>query len=84
MAGTNRTLGPHGQLGFHSYAKESSYETLSGLQFIDLAEQETKDRVFFSSRGLTTDFLARVFQTSSQELWRPTRQELLLGGAITH
>ncbi len=78
MAGEPRILGPNGQLGFHGYA----FDNAMRVQTVDVGKQQDKDRVFFATRGLSTQFINRIFATPPSELWRPDRDELIGGGVI--
>ena len=79
MAGANRTLGPHGQLGFHRYAFANRFR----VQTVDPVAEQEKDRQFFLARGVRSDFLARVFEADNSQLWRPDHETLLAASVIT-
>ncbi|MFQ5438629.1 MAG: hypothetical protein ACE5DK_07355 [Paracoccaceae bacterium] len=79
MAGTSRTLGPEGHLGFHRYQFDSDWR----VQTLDVGEQEALDRAFFASRGVSGAFLDRVNVTAPSAIWVPTTAELLEGGVIS-
>ena len=67
MAGTRRTLTDQSQLGFHRYAFTSAF----AVQTVDAAKQQRIDMAFFAGRGVSQDFLARMFQSSHDRLWMP-------------
>lgn len=77
-AGRGRTLGPEGQLGFHSYTL--LFE--SGLPQIDLQREQEKDRAFLLEQGVSAEFASRIFAVPGSELWRPSRAELTSAGLI--
>ncbi|OBY25948.1 hypothetical protein [Leisingera sp. JC1] len=77
-AGTERSLGPDGQLGFHSYALQFE----SGLPQIDLQREQEKDRAFLLQQGVSAEFTEQIFAVPSAELWLPGRDELHRGGLI--
>ncbi|WP_027238181.1 COG3904 family protein [Leisingera caerulea] len=78
-AGSRRSLGPAGQLGFHSYALQSS----SGLPHIDIRKEQQKDRAFLVGQGVRADFASSIFDVPFSGLWIPQAGELLAGGVIT-
>lgn len=77
-AGMERSLGPDGQLGFHSYTLLFK----SGLPQIDLHREQEKDRAFLLQQGVSAEFVERIFTVPSAELWLPGRDELHRGGLI--
>jgi len=78
IAGTRRTLGPEGRLGFHQYGFEADYQ----IPFIDIGEEQNADRAFYRSQNISTAFLDRVFHAAQSDLWFPTREELLDAGVV--
>jgi len=79
MAGAKRTIVPKGQLGFHRYAFANPFT----VQTVDPAAEQEKDRRFFLKRGVSPEFLDRMFDTDSSNIWRPTHAELLAAAVIT-
>ena len=77
MAGKARSLGPEGALGFHAYRIDRTDP------MHELAAEEERDRAYLSGRGVTEEFLSRVFSTPPDRLWQPGRDELLSGGLLT-
>ncbi|MDG1531344.1 MAG: hypothetical protein P8Q99_08315 [Paracoccaceae bacterium] len=78
MAGSEHSLGPVGELGFHGY-KFKGIERSNGtnqVRFVDLTEQENKDREYFQSKGVTLDFTDQIFSTPPSEIWIPSRNAL--------
>lgn len=78
-AGSRRSLGAAGQLGFHSYALQSG----SGLPHIDIRKEQQKDRAFLIGQGVRAVFVSRIFDVPFSGLWIPQAGELLAGGVIT-
>ncbi|MGI9493575.1 MAG: hypothetical protein ACR2QF_14355, partial [Geminicoccaceae bacterium] len=76
IAGSPRRLGEQGRLGFHRYRLRSVYP------FIDVAEEQEKDRAFYRAQGIEPDLLARIFETPPDTMWYPTREELLSAKVI--
>lgn len=77
VAGQKRSLGPDGGLGFHAY-ELLRYDNLQNPR-----EEEARDREYLIGRGISADFLDRVFATPPDQLWRPTRGELRNAGFLT-
>jgi len=77
--GTHRTLPKGAMLGFHGYR----FDTKMRVQTITSAEIQAKDRVYLARRGISVEFMDRIYSTSPEQIWIPTRTELLTGGVIT-
>lgn len=72
LGGKKRTASADAVFGYHGYRF-----TLKGSGFeLDIEEQQDKDRKLFSDRGVDDAFIDRIFQTSSDDLWRPNHEEL--------
>ncbi len=78
IAGTSHRLGKDAELGFHGYA----FDTAHRVQTLDVAEQEARDRAFFSNQGVSDAFLEKAFATPPSTIWLPTRAELAAAGVI--
>ncbi len=76
-AGEARRIGPEARLGFHGY-QHRMY-----VQLVDVAAVEEMDRRMFLERGVTSGFVARIFQAGPTEMWFPDRGELLASGMAT-
>lgn len=79
IAGVSRQLGPEGQLGFHAYRYENQFQ----LATLDPEAEQQKDRAFFRAQGLSPAFVSRVFDAPADEIWVPTRAELIQAGILT-
>lgn len=79
IAGTKRSLATGASLGFHQYALNFA----TALPHLDLQEEQDKDRAFFHDQGVSLQFLTRMFDTPSEQLWSPTRTEATTAGLIT-
>ena len=77
LAGKQRHLLGNGQLGFHQYLQTS------GIQFLDTAKEQQKDSALFKSRGVSDAFIADMFQAEHQDIWFPSRNDLLRAGVLT-
>ncbi len=78
VAGKNRYLKKQAELGFHCYSLESCVTQ----PFISIAEEQTKDLHFFKKQILDENFVDKIFQRKSNELWIPKVTELLKAGVI--
>ncbi|MDQ2088775.1 COG3904 family protein [Marimonas arenosa] len=76
MAGTTRSLGPEGELGFHGYALRRT----DPLQ--TTAEEEARDRAWLVARGVDPGFVTRAFATGPDRLWRPDTATLREAGVL--
>jgi len=79
MAGTNRTLGPTGRLGFHKYA----FNLRVMNQAVDAAAEQKKDLEYFRQRGVKPAFLERIFKTDHNSIWQPDQATLRAAAVIT-
>lgn len=79
VSGNRRSLGPDGQLGFHSYALQFG----NGPLQVDLQKEQTKDRAYLLEQGISAEFASRIFAVPHDGLWIPEPQELLEGGVVT-
>lgn len=76
--GRLREMGANGVLGFHGYRFEGPLQ----VQTIDKADIEEKDRVFFEAQGFEAAFVKRIFATPPEDLWKPSRAELVAAGVL--
>lgn len=76
MGGTERRISPDGQLGFHRYS-------FPGAGPRDFEESEAADSLFLASRGVSRDFIARVYRTPNTDLWQPSHAELFKARVVT-
>lgn len=77
LAGTRRTLLQGGQIGFHQYLQTS------GIQVLNTAQEQEKDRAYFKSRGVTDGFIAAMFQAEHKDIWFPDHASLKAAKIIT-
>ncbi len=77
--GHNRRLLDAGRLGFHGY----QFDHGDRVQTLEVSEIEAKDRVYLQRRGVSVEFLDRVYQTEPEDIWIPSRVELIAAGVIT-
>ncbi|WP_372887101.1 hypothetical protein [Shimia sp.] len=77
IAGSRRSLGPGGRLGFHGYSNRGR------LGFADAGEEEARDRATFLARGVDAAFVARMFRQPHDQMWFPERAVLQAAGILT-
>jgi hypothetical protein len=79
VGGVVRVLGPEGRLGFHGYR----FDSINRVQTVELVDVVEKDRAYLAGRGVSPDFVDRIFVTPPEVLWEPTRAELRGAGVVT-
>ena len=80
LAGSRRSISPGGRLGFHKY--DFNFANKQPHPMINLAEEHAADRKYMRNRGLSEDFLKKVFAQAHSDIWFPKTQELLASGAV--
>jgi len=78
-AGEKRVLKDDAEVGFHGY----SYDIPSRFQTVNPIEEQEKDQVYLTGRGIDAVFLKHAFSIDAKTLWKPTRAELYDAGFIT-
>ena len=78
IAGRKRHLGMQSELGFHCYSLESS----AMKPLISIEHEQYKDLMFFENRIPDKEFVQKIFQNNSNELWIPKLNKLLESGVI--
>ena len=78
-AGNRRTLAGAAKLGFHAYGKR----TPNHILMVDALEEQAKDIAFLKERGVSGQFLERIYQADSNEMWFPDRGTLNASGILT-
>ena len=81
MAGENRHLDDGAALGFHQYGKNHAGQ-FDYPVFLDPTKEQEKDKVYFKERGVSASFLERIFDAPNDDIWVPTRAELLEAGVL--
>jgi len=77
IAGEHRLMSPEARLGFHGYRVDGY------LKSVIPEEEEAKDRAAFLAQGINESFVASVFETSPEDMWFPTRSQLLSAGIVS-
>jgi hypothetical protein len=75
LAGERRLIAPGAIIGFHQYTVAGK---ASRLTLLDME----KDKAYFTSRGVSSEFVSRAFLPTS-DLWRPDPEQMLAAGFIT-
>ena len=78
IGGKTRYLGPKGSLGFHKYWLDAQLQH----PFVNLGEEQDKDRSFYRSQNISNDFLNRIFDEPHTGLWQPDHATLLKAGVV--
>lgn len=78
MAGEIRSLADDAKLGFHRYSLSTA---VPGKQ-LSIGDQLEKDRKYFLQRGASAVFVEEMFSRESDEIWQPSREELLQAGVL--
>lgn len=82
MAGNPRTMTPGSRIGFHRY-RTGAIERGGHQLYGDIAEEQAKDRSYLQARGLSDDFLDRIYDAAPDEMWQPSEAELRQAGVLT-
>lgn len=76
--GVKRQVIGDGMLGFHGYRFDDEMR----VQTVNVAAIIEKDRAYLTAQGISKDFIDRIFQTKPNDLWRPSKEELLRSGVL--
>lgn len=79
VAGVSRHLDDGAKLGFHSYALTDA----KWHPGFDVAAEHARDQAYFRAQDVSDSFVARIYDTPSNEIWFPTRAELLAARILT-
>ncbi|WP_298905438.1 hypothetical protein [uncultured Aliiroseovarius sp.] len=79
IAGSQRQFGPDARLGFHSYLLEDA-QRLPGF---NIEAEQARDRAFMLGQGVSADFITRVYETPSSDIWFPEHGFLRQSGVVT-
>jgi len=79
VSGNKRYMSKNAQLGFHQY---SYYRPQSELDKLDLFNLQKEDAKFFRKRGVTKEFINKMYQATSEDMWYPRTNELLKYGLV--
>lgn len=77
MAGEKRVLAQGAELGFHRWHDGGMAHLFGQI------DPEKRDAEWLRGRGVDPQFVTQIFTTPHDNLWRPTRAELLAAGVLT-
>lgn len=75
-AGKERMISKDAKLGFHQY-------DFAGFDQSDFQADYLIDKRFLINRGISPDFIKRIFNTPSDDMWFPTHEDLFKASFIT-
>ena len=78
IAGEERSMRRGAKLGFHQYRVAANYD----IPNADIEREQDRDRSLYEERGVSTEFLARVFDRRADDMWYPTVRELADAGVV--
>ena len=81
ISGKERSMGRSANLGFHSPRTMIKTDSSTAENFLKLEEE--KQVKFFKEKGISTSFIDRIFQAKSNDMWYPTKDELVAGNILT-
>lgn len=79
--GVKRYLGSKAKLGFHQYKQDLTVHKKS-VGFHDATAEQERDLELFKSRNIDSDFLEKIYNTSSDSMWFPTQEELISANVV--
>ena len=78
ISGNKRYLANGANLAFHQYNSSAK-----GLDpYIDMPSEQKKDLMIYERRGISQDFIDKIFTAKQDDLWYPTIDEMILAGVI--
>jgi len=81
IGGQARTLGGSAKLGFHQYAMD--YANLHQVTpFHDPKKEQERDAMFMLERGISKEFIDRIFDRTHQDIWYPDQASLIRFGVV--
>lgn len=81
IGGQRRTLGASAKLGFHQYSMD--YANLHQVTpFHDPVKEQEHDSEFMLQRGISKEFVDRVFEQLHQDIWFPDHASLVRFGVV--
>ena len=80
IAGKERHISPKAELGFHQPSNPYLIERETSKQ--KLLRHIRKDKILFGQKGVNEEFINKVNQFKSSDMWNPSHQELLEYGVI--
>ena len=78
ISGNKRYLANGANLAFHQY----NLGAKSLQPYVDMPSEQQKDLMIYERRGISQDFIDRIFTASQDDLWYPTIDEMIVAGVI--
>jgi hypothetical protein len=78
ISGNKRYLANGANLAFHQY--NSGAKSLD--PYVDIPSEQKKDLMIYKRRGISQDFIDRIFTAKQDDLWYPTIDEMIVAGVI--
>jgi len=78
ISGNKRYLAKGANLAFHQY--QSGAKSLD--PYVDMPAEQKKDLRIYQRRGISQDFIDRIFKAKKDDLWYPTIEEMLNAGVL--
>jgi hypothetical protein len=83
IGGKQRYISTQGKLGFHQYWVETTKYS-QFVQFYNLRVEQQRDLALFKARGISQDFLDRVFDQPANRIWFPDHSTLYDAHIVHH
>jgi len=83
IGGKQRYISTQGKLGFHQYWVETTKYS-QFVQFYNLRVEQQRDLALFKTRGISQDFLDRVFDQPANRIWFPDHSTLYDAHIVHH
>jgi len=74
VSGKQRSATASARFGFHAYRLDARYPDV----WINVNEQQTRDKELFLSRGVSVDFVENIYSSDPSTLWIPTHARSIL------
>lgn len=74
--GKERLLHPDAKLGFHQYSND--YKSFGS----NLKQAQEQDKRWFIDNGVSYQFTKNMFREESEEIWQPSRAEVMQSGLV--
>ena len=81
--GIKRYLGSKGKLGFHQYKQDFNVHKKS-VGYHDATAEQARDLELFKSRGISDQFLKKIFNENSDSMWFPDHATLIEANVINN
>lgn len=78
VSGDKRYLANGANLAFHQY----NLGAKSLDPYVDMNSEQKKDLMIYERRGISKDFIDRIFTAKQDDLWYPTIDEMIVAGVI--